>query len=144
VMIFPSFPRFPCFTPNTLPPLSSSLLISLLFLHSSEKEIRSKRRAEASRAHRRWAHPQSDLLAILKAVGAYEHELHAHPDNISKFCDENYLLEKVRGGGGKRENFHNLYTLLPPILSHSYSSCTLPLPHSLPTLLLFMHPSSCK
>eukprot|EP00026_Physarum_polycephalum_P001682 Phypoly_transcript_01684.p1 GENE.Phypoly_transcript_01684~~Phypoly_transcript_01684.p1 ORF type:complete len:1055 (-),score=225.00 Phypoly_transcript_01684:55-2847(-) len=83
-----------------------------------ERELRRSRRSAAEKAHRRWAHPQSDLLAMLKAVGAYEHELYLRPDSISKFCEDNYLLEK------SMKEIHQLRQQLTAIVNMTYPEDT--------------------
>lgn len=53
-----------------------------------------KTSGKVTQAHSKWLHPLSDLLTILKAVGAYEyHVYHAHGD-AQAFCEKNFLHAK--------------------------------------------------
>lgn len=48
------------------------------------------REAEAMRRHSQWKHPDSDVLSLLRAAGAY-----AYTGGSGAFCRENHLHEKI-------------------------------------------------
>ena len=59
------------------------------------RRMRSKKqRKTASNAHQRWFHPLSDLLTVLRAVGAYEHAVFVLKQNPTEFCKQNLLHER--------------------------------------------------
>jgi hypothetical protein len=65
------------------------------------------KRAFAPRWPIRWvaSNPQSDLLTMLKAVGAFE-----YAGGTSEFCDDNLLRYKVRPAN--KTKWHSLFDLL--------------------------------
>jgi hypothetical protein len=61
-----------------------------LQMEEQEREQRTKRRAAIISVHNIWAHPASDLLVILRAIGAYE-----YGGATDKFCEKHFLNAKV-------------------------------------------------
>ena len=53
-----------------------------------------KQRKTANLAHKKWLHPLSDLLTILRAIGAYEHAVFVLGQNPKEFCEQNFLHER--------------------------------------------------
>jgi len=63
-------------------------------VHGTRASINSSCIAAARHtAHEKWEEPLSDIITILKAVGAYECALQS---GDSTFCAKYYLHEKVR------------------------------------------------
>lgn len=61
-----------------------------LQMEEQEREQRTKRRAAIISVHNIWAHPASDLLVILRAIGAYE-----YGGATDKFCEKHFLNAKI-------------------------------------------------
>ena len=60
-----------------------------------ERKIKNrKQRKTANLAHKKWFHPLSDLLTILRAIGAYEHAVFVLGQNPKEFCEQNFLHER--------------------------------------------------
>merc|ERR1712137_819327 len=69
----------------------------LLRPFTEEEELRSvpsKKKSSAVQAHERWQHPLSDLLTVLRAIGAYEHAVFVEGQSSKQFCMENFLHER--------------------------------------------------
>ena len=47
-----------------------------------------------SKAHKNWVNPLSDLLTIMRAVGAFEYEMTRDSFDSKKFCETHFLHEK--------------------------------------------------
>ena len=63
-------------------------------INKTKQNHLSKKKKQIKNAHSKWMHPLSDLLTILRAVGAYEHSVFVLGQNPSQFCKENYLHER--------------------------------------------------
>lgn len=65
-------------------------LIELTCGAAKEKEERKKRGEAMKKVHSLWADNDSDLVAVLKAIGAFEYS-----GGTEKFCEQKFLHYKV-------------------------------------------------
>eukprot|EP01132_Coremiostelium_polycephalum_P012058 gene12058-14746_t len=61
---------------------------------AKEKEKRQKELQRIRNSQRKWIHKESDLLTILKVVGAYDFQMKRSPKEIESFCKSQYLNPK--------------------------------------------------
>ncbi|EFA81717.1 DEAD/DEAH box helicase [Heterostelium album PN500] len=61
------------------------------------KEERKRRQQRMNNSLRKWIHKESDILTILKVVGAYDFQKKKDPKSVDSFCDAQYLNSKSMG-----------------------------------------------
>eukprot|EP01133_Synstelium_polycarpum_P003732 gene3732-4301_t len=63
-------------------------------MEQKEKEERQKTSQRIRNSQRKWMHKESDILTILKVVGAYDFQMKKDPKSIENFCNNQYLNSK--------------------------------------------------
>ncbi|KAF2074785.1 hypothetical protein CYY_003931 [Polysphondylium violaceum] len=59
-----------------------------------ERENRRKHQQRLKNSMRKWQHKDSDIISILKVVGAYDYQARKTPDDMDSFCETHFLNPK--------------------------------------------------
>ncbi|GAM27633.1 hypothetical protein SAMD00019534_108090 [Acytostelium subglobosum LB1] len=62
-----------------------------------DKEERRKKNQRIMNSQRKWTNKDSDILTILKAVGAYDFQMKKNPKSVDTFCSNQFLNPKSMG-----------------------------------------------
>ncbi|KYQ89362.1 DEAD/DEAH box helicase [Tieghemostelium lacteum] len=86
-------------------------------IKKQKEQEKRKIRNQMRQAHKRWVHKDSDLLTILKVVGAYDYQYRKSFKTIDKFCSDNFLNCKSMSEIHQLRN--QLITIVRSITSYS-------------------------